>query len=208
MSQEEIVNTSDKIKKGVDILKRSGVIAFPTDTVYGLGAGIFSESAVKRLFRIKKRPYGMALPVLVADVTQMKQVSTKLPMLACRLVERFLPGALTLILPKSKEVPDIVTGGGKTVAVRIPDHPVPIALIKGLGEPIIGTSANRSGDRSSTTALEVKESLGDSVDYIIDGGESSGVKESTIVDFSGDKPKLVREGAISRSEIELICGLE
>lgn len=208
MPQEENVNLSSQIKKGVAILKKGGVIAFPTDTVYGLGAGIFSESAVKRLFHIKGRPYDMALPVLVEDVAQMKQISTKLPALACRLVERFLPGALTLILPKSEEVPDIVTGGGETVAVRIPDHSIPIALIKGLGEPIIGTSANRSGEKSSTTALEVKASLGDSIDFIIDGGKSPGAKESTIVDFSGDKPKLVREGAIPRSEIELICGLE
>jgi len=206
MSRQKSTGLSGQIEKGVAVLKEGGVIAFPTDTVYGIGACISNEPAVKRIFDIKKRPLEMALPVLVADVEQMEKVANRLPMLACRLVEHFLPGALTLILPKSEEVPDIVTGSGKTVAVRIPDHPVPIALIKGLGEPITGTSANKSGDKSSTTALEVKRSLGDSVDFIIDGGESPGTKESTIIDFSGEKPKMVREGAIKRSEIEIICG--
>jgi len=208
MSQEESEELKGQIEKGIATLKRGGVIAFPTDTVYGLGASIYNESAARRIFNIKGRNHDTALPVLVADVAQMKQVSTKLSNLACRLGERFLPGALTLVLQKSEKVPDIVTGGGKTVAVRIPDHPVPIALIKGLGEPIIGTSANKSGEKSGTNAPEVKKSLGGSVDYIIDGGESPGAKESTIVDFSGDKPKLIREGAIPRSEIELICGFE
>ena len=208
MPQEKSIDLSKQIKKGIAVLKKGGVIAFPTDTVYSLGASIYNESAVRKLYRIKERPFDKALPVLVADVAQMKQVATKLPTLAYRLAERFLPGALTLILPKSGKIHGVVTGGGDTVAVRIPDHPVPIALIKGLGGPIIGTSANKSGHKSGITASEVKDSLGDSVDLIIDGGKSPGGKESTIIDLTKDKPKIVREGAIPRSEIELICGLE
>jgi L-threonylcarbamoyladenylate synthase len=117
-----------------------------------------------------------------------------------------MPGSLTLVLPKADWLPGIITGGGETVAVRIPNHPIPIALINGLGAPIVGTSANLSGQPSPLTADDVHTQLGDSVDLIIDGGRCPGGKESTIVDVSGERPAIIREGAISKEEIEQVCG--
>jgi L-threonylcarbamoyladenylate synthase len=147
----------------------------------------------------------MALPLLVANTAQISEVAERVPPVAWRLIERFLPGALTIVLPRSEAVPPIVTGGGGTVAVRIPAHPIPIALIEGLGTPIIGTSANLSGRPNPLTAEEVHSQLGDKVDLIIDGGRCSG-QESTIVDVTGETPVVLRAGAISREEIEQVVG--
>jgi L-threonylcarbamoyladenylate synthase len=146
----------------------------------------------------------MALPLLVANTAQISEVAQQIPSIAWRLIERFLPGALTIVLPRSDAVPPIVSGGGATVAVRIPAHPIPIALIEGLGTPIIGTSANLSGRPSPLTAEEVHSQLGDKVDLIIDGGRCPGT-ESTIVDVTGETPVILRAGAISREEIEQVC---
>ena len=163
-----------QIKKAISILKKGGVVAYPTDTVYGLGACMTDTAAVDRIFQVKGRPKGMALPVLLADKVQMESIVTSVPLSALRLADEFFPGALTIILPKSDIVPDIITGGGRTVAFRIPDHPVPLALIKGLGKPIVGTSANLSGQPSALTAGEVQAQIGDKIDMVIDGGSCPG----------------------------------
>ena len=128
-----------------------------------------------------------------------------MPQIAWLLARSFLPGALTLVLPKSKSVPDIITAGGTTVAVRVPAHPVPAALVQGLGAPIVGTSANLSGKPSSLTADEVYSQFGDKIDFVIDGGRCLGAKESTIVDVTGEVPVILREGAISRNELKRVC---
>jgi L-threonylcarbamoyladenylate synthase len=198
-------DTQQQIEKGIAILRHGGLVAFPTDTVYGLGAGMTLPQAVARVYAVKARPPGMALPLLVANTAQISEVAQRIPSVAWHLIERFLPGALTIVLPKSEAVPPIVSGGGGTVAVRIPAHPIPIALIKGLGAPIIGTSANLSGHPSPLTAEEVYSQLGDKVDLIIDGGQCVG-QESTIVDVTGETPVILRAGAISREEIEQVCG--
>ena len=195
-----------EIEKGVAILKQGGLVAFPTDTVYGLGAGAYMPQAVERVYQVKERPRNMPLPLLLVDVSQITGVAEPVSPLAWQLIHRFLPGALTLVLPKSKAVPDILTAGGSTIAIRIPAHPIPIALIGGLGTPIVGTSANLSGQPSPLTADEVYAQLGDRIDLIIDGGRCLGGKESTIVDVTGLTPVILREGAISREEIEKICG--
>jgi L-threonylcarbamoyladenylate synthase len=132
-------------------------------------------------------------------------VAESVPQIAWLLAEKFLPGALTIVLPKSRLVPDIVTAGGKTVAIRIPAHPVPIALIRGLGVPIIGTSANLSGKSSALTADEVYSQLGDKIDLVIDGGKCQGGKESTVVDVTGGVPEILREGAIPIEELRRVC---
>ena len=194
-----------QIDKGITILRRGGLVAFPTDTVYGLGAAMTLPQAVERVFAIKSRAQSMALPLLVANTAQISEVAQQIPSIAWRLIERFLPGALTIVLPRSEVVPLIVTGGEATVAVRIPAHPVPIALIEGLGTPIIGTSANLSGHPSPLTAEEVHSQLGNKVDLIIDGGRCPG-QESTIVDVTGETPVIRRAGAISREEIEQVVG--
>ena len=197
-----------QIDKGVAILKRGGLVAFPTDTVYGLGACYSNNAAVERIFRVKKRPQNMALPLLLADVDQIAEVVEHVSPAAWFIIHRFLPGALTLVLPKSKAVPDIVTGGGRTVAVRIPAHPVPVALIKGIGAPVIGTSANVSGQPSTVTADEVHSQFGDEIDLIINVGRCPGGRESTIVDVTGEVPRVLREGAISRQELAQVCEIK
>jgi len=196
----------EQIEKGIFILKQGGLVAFPTDTVYGLGAWADNRQAVEGVYRVKKRPQNMALPLLLAHTSQISEVAEFVPQVAWLLAYSFLPGALTLVLYKSKSVPDIITAGGITVAIRVPAHPIPIALIEGLGAPIVGTSANLSGKPSSVTAEDVYSQFGDKIDLVIDGGRCLGGGESTIVDVTGEKPVILREGAVSREEIKQVCG--
>jgi L-threonylcarbamoyladenylate synthase len=195
-----------RVERGVAILKSGGLVAFPTDTVYGLGACADLALAVERVYNVKQRPRDMALPLLLAGNAQISEVSYPVPQTAWLLAEYFLPGALTLILPKSGLVADTITGGADTVAVRVPAHPVPVALIEGVGVPIIGTSANLSGRPSLLTAREVRAQLGDRVDLVIDGGRCPGGRESTIVDVTGEVPVVLREGAIPVAELRRVCG--
>jgi L-threonylcarbamoyladenylate synthase len=195
----------NKINKGISILKNGGLVAYPTDTVYGLGACADNIQAVKRIYTVKKRPLNMPLPLLLADISWINRITSSIPAIARPLIERFMPGALTLVLPKSNSISDIVSGGKNTIALRVPAHPVAIALIKGTGSPVVGTSANISGHPSPLTAEEVKIQLGSSIDYIIDGGKCPGGTESTIVDVTGEIPVILRQGAITREEIEKVC---
>ncbi len=205
MSDKSPSYIQQQVERGISVLKGGGIVAFPTDTVYGLGAGSNLYQAVERVYQVKERPQNMALPLLLANVSQLTEVADSVPQMAWDLADKFLPGALTLVLHKSKSVPDIITAGAMTVAVRIPAHPVPVALAEGLGSPIVGTSANLSGKPSSLTADEVYSQFGDKVDLVIDG-QCSGGRESTIVDVTGETPVVLREGAISREEIEQVCG--
>ncbi len=202
---DKSVVVQEQIEHGISILKRGGLVAFPTDTVYGLGACFSNLSAVERIYRLKKRPRNVALPLLLADTVQMSQIAAAVPPVAWLLAGRFWPGALTIVLPRAKLVPDIITGGGETVAVRMPAHAVPIALIKGLGAPMAATSANVSGQPSALTAGEALSQLGDRIDLIIDGGRCFPGEESTIVDVTGVVPRLLREGALSREELGQVC---
>ncbi len=195
-----------QVDKGIAILKRGGVVAFPTDTVYGLGACANRQQAVERIYQLKERSRSRALPLLLADRLQISEVAGTVPPIAWLLIDNFFPGALTIVLPKSSSVPDIITAGGLTVAVRIPAHPIPVALADGLGMPIVGTSANLSGRPSVLTADEVYAQFGDKIDLVIDGGRCPGGRESTIVDVSGETPLVLREGAISEEELKRVCG--
>jgi L-threonylcarbamoyladenylate synthase len=192
----------EQVEKGVAILKKGGVVAFPTDTVYGLGASIATDSAVEKVYRIKERPRHMALPLLLADLAQLEQAAVSIPASARLLADKFWPGPLTLVLLKSNAVSDIVSRD-KTIAVRIPDHPIPTALARGIGTAIIGTSANLSGQPSALTTAEARSQLGANVDLIIDG-DCPGGMESTVIDLSGETPVILREGAIPRTELRLI----
>ena len=196
-----------QVEKGIEILRKGGVIAYPTDTVYGLGTGIYHESGIKRVFEIKKRSTSVALPVLLADVSQLHEVAKDLPADAWKLIKAFMPGGLTLIVYRNRIISDLITAGGDTVAIRIPDHPVPRALIKGIGMPIIGTSANISGKPTLVSAEEVRSELGKSVELVIDAEPAPNGKESTVVDVASDIPVILREGAISRAEIAGIIDL-
>ena len=194
-----------QVEEGVSILKQGGIVAFPTDTVYGLGACPDLQSAVERVYQVKERPRNMALPLLLAHISQISEVAEPVPQVAWLLARSFLPGALTLVLPKSESVPDIITAGDTTVAIRVPAHPVPVALVEGLGTPIVGTSANLSGRPSALTADEVYSQFGDKIDLIIDGGRCLGGKESTIIDVTGKTPVVLREGAVSKEEFKRVC---
>ncbi len=206
MSDRLPLDIQQQVEQGISILKQGGLVAFPTDTVYGLGACISIRQAVERVYAVKERPPNMALPLLLADTSQITEVAEPVPPIAWLLIHNFLPGALTIVLHKSSSVPDIITGGGVTIALRIPAHPIPVALAQGLGAPIVGTSANRSGRPSPLTAGEVYSQFGNKLDLVIDGGQCPGGKESTIVDVTGETPVVLREGAISREELEQVCG--
>ena len=205
MSNKSLLHLQQQVEKGISILKGGGIVAFPTDTVYGLGAGAHLHQAVARIYEVKKRPLNMPVPLLLANISQITEVAYPVPEVAWILARNFLPGALTLVLPKSESVPDIITAGGKTVAVRVPAHPIPIALVEGLGAPIIGTSANLSGQPSALTVEEVYSQFGDNIDLVIDGGRCAGGIESTIVDVTGERPVVLREGAILREELKRVC---
>jgi L-threonylcarbamoyladenylate synthase len=193
-----------QIDKGTHIIREGGVVAFPTDTVFGLGAGAYIESAVERIFRIKQRPPEMALPLLISSVAQVREVAYNVSEYGWRLINAFFPGKLTLVVHRTRVVKDIITGGGDTVAIRMPDHPVPLALIKGSGMPIVGTSANLSGRLNPLTVEGVQEQIGDKVDLIIEGGPAPLGTESTLVDVTGELPVIIRVGAISKEELESV----
>ena len=206
MENKLSLDIQEQIEKGISILKQGGLVAFPTDTVYGLGAWANNEQAVEQVYRVKERPRNMALPLLLADISQIDEVAEPVPPIVWLLAHNFLPGALTIVLHKSNLVPDIITAGGITVAVRIPAHPIPIALAQGLGAPIVGTSANLSGKPSALTADEVYSQFGNKIDLVIDGGRCPGGRESTIIDVTEEEPVILREGAISREELKQVCG--
>ena len=205
MGNKLAASIQQQVEQAITILKKGCIVACPTDTVYGVVAAINIEPAVARVYQIKGRPHSQALPILLAEKYQIAEVAKVVPPLAQRLADRFFPGALTIVLPKADSVPDIVTGGGKTVAVRIANHPIPTAIIWGLGVPIVGTSANLSGSPSALSADEARTQLGDRVDLIIDGGRCPGGRESTIVDLSGETPLVLRQGAIPLEEIKQVC---
>ena len=187
------------------MLQRKGVVAFPTDTIYGLGAFAFCVEAVARVFNIKGRPQDMGMPLLLGSIRDLDAVATYVPDLARTLVDHFWPGPLTLILRKSTDVPSIVTGGNDSVAVRMPDHEVPVKLIRELGGPITGTSANPTGGPDPTTAEDVRRLLKDKVDLVVDGGPSTRGSPSTILDLTGPSPKVLRSGAIAIDRLQSFC---
>ena len=190
-----------EIEKGVKILQKGGVIAFPTDTVYGLGADAFNTRAVERVYEIKNRPGHQQFPLLVADVEQLATLAEPIPEFAWFLVRRFWPGGLTLVLSRKDSLPAHLASG-PTIAVRVPNHPVCLALIEGLGKPITGTSANVSGQPAALTAEVVKQQLAGRIDLIVDGGKCPGGRESTIVDVTHEPPTILRQGIIPSHEID------
>ena len=191
----------EQVKKGVKILKAGGIVAFPTDTVYGLGADAFNSKAVERIYEVKNRPRHMSFPLLISDLSQISTIAAPASQVALFLAKHFWPGGLTLILLKTASLPTYLANQS-TIAVRIPNHPIPLALIQGLGRPIIGTSANISGKLNNLTIGKVKQQLGDKVDLIIDAGKCPNESESTIVDVTGEMPAILRQGIIPKHEIE------
>lgn len=193
------------IAQAVVHLRKGGVVAFPTDTLFGLGADVFSLPALAKIFYIKGRPVQMPLPVLVSAWEQVAMVAQGNSPLAQRLAQRFWPGALTLVLTKKSGLPDLVTAGGDTVAVRMPDHPVPLALVEGLGRPITGTSANQSGGEDIQNFDSLEAELGHKVDYLLKLGPLPLGISSTVVDLTSEEPKLLRPGALDFEQVLAGC---
>lgn len=200
-----VLTPANLLEKAVSTLKRGGLVAFPTDTLYALGAHAFIEEAVSRVYEAKGRPQGMALPLLLSNVEQIDSVAVDVPQAARDLAGEFWPGAVTLVLYKAPSVSTTITGGRDTVAVRVPSHPLALALIEGAGAPVTGTSANRSGGPDPVSAEVVREHLGASVDVVLDEGPCPLAEASTIVDMTAEPPRIVRAGAVARSELERFC---
>ena len=193
------------LEKAVSALNRGGLVAFPTDTLYALGAHAFMEEAISRVYEAKGRPQGMALPLLLSGPGEIDRVAVDVPQAAWDLAERFWPGAVTMVLYKAPSVSSTITGGRDTVAVRVPSHPLALALMEGVGAPLTGTSANRSGGPDPVTAEVVRQHLGEAVDVVLDEGPCTLAVSSTIVDMTAETPKIVRAGAIAKSELERVC---
>lgn len=188
------------------LLQSGGIVAFPTETVYGLGAAVFDETAVARVFEAKRRPRFDPLIVHVGGAAELPLLVQETPAMAQALMERFWPGPLTLVLPKSPRVPDLVTAGLSTVAVRMPRHPLALALIARAGTPIAAPSANPFGYVSPTEAAHVLQHLGDRVDQVLDGGRCAIGLESTVLSLVNGRPTLLRPGGIAREAIEAVIG--
>ena len=187
------------------MLRDGGLVCYPTDTVYGIGAAAGDDAAVRRLFAVKGRSPDKPLPLLLADVSDAARVAEVTP-LAKALAGRFWPGALTIVMRKAVSYRSLALAGGDTVALRVPDHELVRRIVRALGEPITGTSANRAGTRAPISAAEVAFQMGEMVELIIDGGQSRTRLESTVIDITRDKPEIVREGAVSRGEVEEALG--
>jgi L-threonylcarbamoyladenylate synthase len=194
------------IETAVRVLKKGGLVAFPTETVYGLGADAENAEAVRRIFRVKGRPEGHPLIVHLADARDADGWVVSVTPLARRLAARFWPGPLTLVLPRAPRVPDAVTGGQDTVALRVPAHPLALDLLRAFGGGVAAPSANRFGRVSPTTAAHVREDLGADIDLVLDGGPCAVGVESTILDLSGREPALLRPGGAAREALEAEAG--
>jgi L-threonylcarbamoyladenylate synthase len=199
---------SAAIDAGVEVLRRGGLVAFPTETVYGLGADATNVAAVERVFSAKGRPPGHPLIVHLPDASVLDDWAVDIPPAARTLAAAFWPGPLTLLLRRSSLVPDVVTGGRDTVGLRVPGHPVAHALLSRFGGGVAAPSANRFGHVSPTRAEHVRADLGDAVDLVIDGGPCTVGVESTIVDLSHGRVEVVRPGGVSVDELAGVLGTE
>jgi L-threonylcarbamoyladenylate synthase len=185
----------------VEALRAGRVVAFPTDTVYGLGAHSGMATAIKRLFAIKGRERQKAIPLLLSSTDQVVDVAREVPPIAWHLAERFWPGAVTLVLPRAYSVLDVITAGADSIAVRVPAHDVALRLISELEVPIAATSANLSGQPEAATAQEVLNALGTRVRLVLDGGRCPGGVASTVVDLTTEPPTIRRRGMLA-DEVE------
>ncbi|MDP4092426.1 MAG: L-threonylcarbamoyladenylate synthase [Bacillota bacterium] len=195
-----------KIRYSADIIRNGGLVAFPTETVYGLGANAYDENAVQNIFKAKGRPSDNPLIVHVSCIEEVPGLVLDMPSNASRLMDEFWPGPLTIIMRKSERVPYIVTAGINTVGIRMPSHPVALSLIREAGVPIAAPSANSSGKPSPTNAAHVITDLSGKVDVIIDSGISNVGLESTVLDITDDNPVILRPGGITPAQIEKVLG--
>jgi L-threonylcarbamoyladenylate synthase len=201
-----IQHVSERVRKAVDVLRNGGLVGLPTETVYGLGADARNPAAVARIFAAKQRPVDHPLIVHVGHAEQLRDWARDVPEDAWRLTQAFWPGPLTMILPRAAHVMDAVTGGQDTVALRMPDHAMALAVLVAFGDGVAAPSANRYGRVSPTSAAHVHEELGDAVDLILDGGPCTVGIESTIVDMTHGDLRVLRPGAISDADLRQVLG--
>ena len=192
----------EALRAAAEAVRRGGVIAYPTETVYGLGADPFCEAAIDRVFGLKGRDAAKALILLIRGDLDLPRVASEVPETARRLMAAFWPGPLTLVLKASPHLPKLLLGGGDTVAVRVSSHPIARAITDLVAGPVTSTSANRSGQLPARSAADVSTIFGDGIDLIVDGGPSPDDRPSTVVDVSGTLPILLREGKIEAKTIE------
>lgn len=197
---------SDNIESAVRILENNDVVAIPTETVYGLAGNIFSEKAIRKIFEVKKRPLFNPLIVHIDTTDKLDEIVSEIPVKAQKLAKAFWPGSLTLILKKKSNIPDLITAGKDTVAVRIPNHPLTLELLSKLPFPLAAPSANPFGSISPTSAEHVNEYFNDSIKQVLDGGSCHNGIESTIVGFEDGEPVIYRFGSISAEEIIEVIG--
>lgn len=194
------------LARAAELLRQGLLVAYPTETFYGLGALPNDTAAIDRVFNAKGRPEKMALPLIVGDQESVNLCAREFPEGARRLAAAFWPGPLTLVLPAADDLPPRLLGGGFSVGLRISPHPVASGLARAVGGPIIATSANLSGQTAPSTAAEVDEFLGDHVALILDGGPSPGSAASTVLDLTSDPPRVIRSGAVPLAELERVLG--
>jgi L-threonylcarbamoyladenylate synthase len=197
---------TEDISKAIEVLNNDDVVAIPTETVYGLAGNAFNEVALKKIFELKNRPFFNPLIIHIKSIDQLDDVAKEIPSKARKLAELFWPGPLTLVLKKQSHVPDLVTGGKDTVAIRIPDHPVAMRLLEEIDFPLAAPSANPFGSISPTSAKHVFEYFGEKIRVILDGGECRKGIESTIIGFENNEPVLYRLGSIALEDIERAIG--
>jgi L-threonylcarbamoyladenylate synthase len=194
------------VAHAVELLRAGKLVAIPTETVYGLAANALDESAVRRIFAVKGRPFSSPLIVHVSDRSMARELALEWPAQAEALAARFWPGPLTIVVPKNARVPDVVTAGLPSVAIRMPAHPMALEVIAAAQIPLAAPSANRFTQLSPTTPQHVRDSLGDAVDFVLDGGSCSVGIESTVVSLAGSIPRILRPGMISQTQIEEVIG--
>ena len=204
MTETAILSIHDPgaIQKAKEIIKLGGTIAFPTDTVYGLAVDVFNNNAIREIYAIKERSMLKALPVLIASMSQLETLVSRMDEKAETLAEAYWPGPLTLILPKAPRLPELLSPY-PTIGVRMPDYPFTLDLLQETG-PLATTSANISGESNPVTAQDVLEQLGGRIDLLLDGGETPGATPSTVVETMGPKIRILREGPISKAEIDAL----
>lgn len=196
----------DKIKFAAEIIKKGGLVAFPTETVYGLGADALNPEAVRKVFVAKGRPSDNPLIVHIADIKDINNFAKRVPKTAAMLMQKYWPGPLTIVLYKKKKIPDIITAERDAIAMRMPDNKIALALIRASGKPLVAPSANLSGRPSPTRPKDVIADMMGRVDLIIDGGQTEIGIESTVIDMTSSPPQILRPGMITIEEIESIIG--
>jgi L-threonylcarbamoyladenylate synthase len=200
------IKLQKEITRAVKILRSGGVVAYPTDTVYGLGCDIYDSVAVTRVYAVKGRPISAPFPVLISAIEQVDLLAAEISPFARTLMQKFWPGGLTIVFHKSPGLETLVLAGSHKIGLRIPGHPVPLLLVSQLGRPIVGTSANLHQKHTALSAAEIRKQLSNNVDLVIDGGPCRGGTESTVVDVTCTPPKIIRRGMIPEKAIMRIYG--